>query len=201
MPSLIAKVTSHVGQTGARSCRSICRGTPKFRAMVSLRNSDFLRSIVVKLRFRPRSLCNLIWRWTCVLRFVVPLSAAERPPCRAWLQPFSLHLTSRLHTILHPRRVYERAIAKARGSPQAAVLVQRFVTHVRYHCSAEWEYQRMSTQPGGALAAINDRPGNPSGNRQTMVLNSSGHAFSALATPPAPGRWHRAMLMPLASHC
>ena len=28
----------------------------------------------------------------------------------------------------------------------------------------------------------------------------SGDAFSALATPPAPVRWHRAMLMPLASH-
>src|SRR5215212_1074557 len=34
MPSLIANVTTHVGQTGACSCLSICRGTPKFRAMV-----------------------------------------------------------------------------------------------------------------------------------------------------------------------
>ena len=59
-PSLIAKVTSHVDQTGARSCRSVCRGTPKFRAMVSLRKLQiFLRSIVVKLRFRPRFPCNL----------------------------------------------------------------------------------------------------------------------------------------------
>ena len=54
MPNLIAKVISHVGQTGARSCRSVCRGTPKFRAMVSLRNfRGFLRSIMVKLRSRP----------------------------------------------------------------------------------------------------------------------------------------------------
>ena len=37
MPNLIAKVTSHVGQNGAGSCRLVCRGTPKFRAMVSLR--------------------------------------------------------------------------------------------------------------------------------------------------------------------
>ena len=34
----------------------------------------------------------------------------------------------------------------------------------------------------------------------TNELGSSGDAFSALATPPAPVRWHRAMLTPLASH-
>ena len=53
MPNLIAKVISHVGQTGARLCQLVCRGTPKFRAMVLSALRRFLRSIMVKLRSRP----------------------------------------------------------------------------------------------------------------------------------------------------
>ena len=53
MPTRIAKVISHVGQTGARSCQLLCRVTPKFRAMVLSAQRRFLRSIMVKLRSRP----------------------------------------------------------------------------------------------------------------------------------------------------
>ena len=40
MPNLIANVISHVGQTGARPSRLVCRGTPKFRAMVLSASSE-----------------------------------------------------------------------------------------------------------------------------------------------------------------
>src|SRR5438105_14231539 len=60
MPSLIAKVTSHAGQTGVRSCRSICRGTPKFRPMVFLRNFRFFAVHSGEIAFSASFPCNLI---------------------------------------------------------------------------------------------------------------------------------------------
>ena len=45
------------------------------------------------------------------------------------------------------------------------------------------------------LPAISWKP-----SRNDWQSHFSGDAFSALATPPAPVRWHRAMLTPLASH-
>ena len=40
VPNLIAKVISHVRQTGARSCQLVCRGTPKLRAMALSETSE-----------------------------------------------------------------------------------------------------------------------------------------------------------------
>jgi hypothetical protein len=51
------KVTSHVGQTGA--LMPVDLPDRNFEPWFLSATSDFLRSIVVKLRFRPRSLCNL----------------------------------------------------------------------------------------------------------------------------------------------
>ena len=50
---------------------------------------------------------------------------------------------------------------------------------------------------GGTARRSNRRDVEPRSNRSE---GTSGAAFSALATPPAPVRWHRGMLMPLASH-
>jgi hypothetical protein len=60
MPNLIAKVTSQVGQNGVGSCRSICRGTPKFRAMVLSATSDFFAFHSGEITSRPRATRNLM---------------------------------------------------------------------------------------------------------------------------------------------
>jgi len=139
MPSLIAKVTSHVGQISARSRRSICRGTPKFRGMVSLRNFRFfLRTIVVKLRFRPRSPCKV--SAAPRLHLVVCGFHCQRPSASVYRQLFSSP-----HPAGHPpTSIYGSCtigLSQGVGYPRAAVLVQRSVTHVRYHGGAEQEYQ------------------------------------------------------------
>jgi hypothetical protein len=96
MTLIIAKTTTHIGQTGVGSRRSICRGSPKFRAMILFRNFGIFAAQSGEIAFtmgmrhrvprpattRGQASCRLssfvaVFVWKCVVVGVIAFAGSK----------------------------------------------------------------------------------------------------------------------------